>query len=46
MLNPHYIETRYPVEVDYTETIVKTSLKNAKKVVAWAKKNLEESKKV
>lgn len=37
-LNPCYIETRYPVEVEYTEDIAASAISNAKKVIAWVKK--------
>jgi len=39
-LNPHYIATRYPVEVEYNEEIAKTTLKKAKKVLEWAEKSI------
>lgn len=44
-LNPHYIETRYPVESKYTKEVAKTALKNAKKVVMWVKRRLKRLKK-
>ncbi|MFQ6089642.1 MAG: HEPN domain-containing protein, partial [Candidatus Methanofastidiosia archaeon] len=40
-LNPHYIETRYPVEAEYTKTIAKNALENARRVVVWVKKKLK-----
>ncbi len=43
-LNPHYIETRYPLETLYTKNIAKEALENATMVVRWAKKKLKELK--
>lgn len=40
-LNPHYIETRYPVETEYTKEVAKDALENAKKVVEWVKEKLK-----
>lgn len=45
-LNPHYTETRYPVETKYTEEIAKIAVENAKKVVEWVKEKLKRSRKV
>ncbi|MDI6806970.1 MAG: HEPN domain-containing protein [Candidatus Aenigmarchaeota archaeon] len=39
-LNPHYIETRYPVETEYTEKVAKAALEGAKEVVKWVKGKL------
>lgn len=41
-LNPHYIETRYLIDVNYDKDMSKEALDNARKVVLWAKKNNEE----
>lgn len=41
-LNPHYIETRYPVEVEYTEEVAKEAVEIAKKVIEWAKKRIRQ----
>jgi HEPN domain-containing protein len=40
-LNPHYIQTRYPVEVTYDEELAEEAVENAKKVVEWIKKKLK-----
>ena len=39
-LNPHYIATRYPIDMDYTKSIAEDAFKNAKEVVEWAKAEL------
>jgi HEPN domain-containing protein len=39
-LNPHYIQTRYPVEIVYTKEMAKEALENSKKVVEWIKRKL------
>lgn len=44
-LNPHYIETRYPVETEYTKEITENALKNAKEVLKWVEEKLKKSKK-
>jgi HEPN domain-containing protein len=43
-LNPHYIETRYPIETRYTKKIAEEALANAKAVVEWVKQQLKKSK--
>ena len=43
-LNPHYVETRYPVEREYTREIAKSALENARRVLAWAKRKSKRSK--
>ena len=43
-LNPHYIETRYPTETEYTEEIAKEALENSRKVVEWVKRKLKRLK--
>lgn len=40
-LNPHYIQTRYPVEAEYTLEIAEDALSKAKEVVSWSKKKLK-----
>ncbi|MBS3056544.1 MAG: HEPN domain-containing protein [Candidatus Aenigmarchaeota archaeon] len=42
-LNRHYIDTRYPSEAEYTETVAEDAIKNSKKVVEWVKKKLEKN---
>lgn len=37
-LNPHYLATRYPLDVEFTEDIAKTALDNSKEVLEWAQK--------
>jgi HEPN domain-containing protein len=44
-LNPHYIETRYPIESLYDEQIAKIALENSEKVLEWVKEELKRSKK-
>jgi HEPN domain-containing protein len=44
-LNPHYIETRYPTEIEYTKEVAENAIKNAKKVLEWVKEKLKKSKK-
>lgn len=39
-LNPHYIETRYPTEIIYTQSVGEDAFKNARIVVEWVKKKL------
>jgi len=39
-LNPHYIATRYPIDVDYTKKMAGAALKDSRKVVEWARKKL------
>lgn len=39
-LNPHYIATRYPSDVPYSENIAKHASKNAEKVLVWVRKKL------
>lgn len=39
-LNPHYIETRYPVEAEYDEDIALKALEKAEEVISWSKKKL------
>src|SRR3989338_5829633 len=34
-LNRHYIDTRYPSEAEYTETVAEDAIKNSKKVIEW-----------
>lgn len=41
-LNPHYIDTRYPIGSNYDKDIAEEALNNAKMVVKWVK---EETKK-
>jgi HEPN domain-containing protein len=43
-LNPHYIETRYPIEARYTKKIAEEALANAKAVVEWVKQQLKKLK--
>lgn len=43
-LNPHYVETRYPVEGKYTKGIAKKALENSRRVIAWAKGKLKKLK--
>ena len=40
-LNPHYIETRYPIGIEYTEGIAKQALKDSEEVVRWVRKKVE-----
>lgn len=40
-LNPHYLATRYPIEVEYDEDKAKQALENSEKVVEWVKKKVE-----
>jgi HEPN domain-containing protein len=40
-LNPHYIQTRYPVDVTYDEELAEEAVENAKRVVEWIKKKLK-----
>lgn len=44
-LNPHYIETRYPLETDYTREIAENAFGNAERVLRWVKEKLKKSKK-
>lgn len=39
-LNPHYIATRYPLEVEYTKEIAGEAFGNSRKVVEWVKKKI------
>jgi len=43
-LNPHYIETRYPVDIEYTKEIADEAFNNAKMVVEWVKEKLKKSR--
>lgn len=36
-LNPHYIETRYPVETEYTKGRCEEAIELAKGVIEWAR---------
>ncbi len=40
-LNPHYIETRYIVDIEYSKKMAKDAFKNSEKIVKWAKKLLK-----
>ena len=40
-LNPHYLATRYPIEVEYDEGKAKHALENGRKVVEWVKKKVK-----
>ena len=40
-LNPHYIETRYMVDVEYSKKMARDAFKNSEKIVKWAKKSLK-----
>ena len=40
-LNPHYIETRYPIGIDYEKDAAAEALGNARKVVKWAKERMK-----
>ena len=40
-LNPHYIQTRYPTDTDYTKEMAEDAIKNSQKVIEWAKKSLK-----
>ena len=40
-LNPHYIETRYPLEIEYDKEKAKVAINNAKKVIEWVRKKIE-----
>lgn len=44
-LNRHYIETRYLLEIEYTEDIAEDSVKKAEKVVEWVKHIMAKSSK-
>ncbi len=35
-LNPHYIETRYPMEAEYDDEIAEEAIEKAEEVVKWA----------
>ncbi len=39
-LNPHYIETRYPVESYHDEEVAAEAIANAGAVVKWVKEKL------
>lgn len=39
-LNPHYIETRYPLDIIYSEEMVKDALENAREVLGWVEEQL------
>ncbi len=39
-LNPHYIETRYPLDIEYTKEMAEDAFNKAKKVIVWARKSL------
>lgn len=36
-LNPAYVETRYPISVEYDEEMANDALNNAEKVIKWVK---------
>jgi HEPN domain-containing protein len=40
-LNPHYIQTRYPTDADYTKDMADDAIRNSEKVITWAKKSLK-----
>jgi HEPN domain-containing protein len=40
-LNPHYVETRYPVDVKYTKRVAGRALENAQEVIKWVKQKLK-----
>jgi len=40
-LNPHYIETRYLVDIGYSKKMAKDAFRNSEKIVKWAKKLLK-----
>ena len=37
-LNPHYLATRYPLEIEYDVKRAKAALENSKRVLGWVKK--------
>jgi HEPN domain-containing protein len=39
-LNPHYLATRYPLEVAYTEEKANEAINAGEEVLEWVKKNL------
>jgi HEPN domain-containing protein len=44
-LNPHYIETRYPTEIEYNREVAENAVNNAKKVIKWVKGELKKLEK-
>ncbi len=40
-LNPHYIATRYPSGISYSDKIALRAIEDAEKVVEWVKKKLK-----
>jgi len=40
-LNPHYIQTRYPVDFTYTRGMTEKAIKDAEKVLEWTKKKIK-----
>ncbi|MEW5760132.1 MAG: HEPN domain-containing protein [Candidatus Thermoplasmatota archaeon] len=40
-LNPHYVETRYPIDVDYNREMAEVALNNAKEVIKWVEKKIK-----
>jgi len=42
LLNPYYIEARYPLEITHTKEMGKDALEKAKRVVEWVKEKLQE----
>ena len=40
-LNPHYIETRYPLDVTYTRDMTEEAIDCASLVIEWVKKRLK-----
>ena len=40
-LNPHYLATRYPIEIEYDEGKAKHALEGGREVVEWVKKKVK-----
>ncbi|MBI4167374.1 MAG: HEPN domain-containing protein [Candidatus Aenigmarchaeota archaeon] len=40
-LNPHYMDTRYPIDINYNKKMAEDAVKCSEAVVKWAKKRLK-----
>lgn len=40
-LNPHYIATRYPIDIEYNKKMAESAIKCSRVIVEWASKRLK-----